>query len=386
MFSTPFQVAAERGYPATFLGFTPADRAYWREPGLPPITCLPSESADGPSAEFIFNGDDMAPRFPDGTVVGLEPVAARQNLVVGRVYVHFAPPGGGELPVGRLAHVGPTTLELMQDNHPGRLVWPLGADAQTETQDLYEVTCYSLYLPHNEARLPAMSLTDAQPVVLEVTTDAMAPAYPQGTRYFIEPVPSSEWAQATGVHALALDNGTWAVRRLVAPAATPHTLVLESNRTQDVVLLATREVVSVWRLGAAVDLPLTNQADERAAPVASSAQVTTTADEPYLLELHTNDMGPRYPAGARYLARQVPSERWAQATGVHAVQLREGRELLARLVGLQRDRLVLAFDGTDQLSTVALAEVDRLWKLGAADYLPEETMAEHLAFVQRPAY
>jgi hypothetical protein len=259
MATTNELVAAERGYPGTLLGFTPNDRAYWREPGLLPIAYLPNEAIEGPTDEFIFVTDRMAPRFPDGTVVGLEPVASRQDLVVGRVYVQLVN-NAGEYPVGRLARVGRTSLELTQDNHSATLTWSLGAEEQTEMQDLYEVTCYSLYLPHDEARLPESPVNDARPLLLEIATDAMAPRYPLGSRYFIRPVPPDQWAQARGVHALVLTNGTWAVRRLAA-SASANVLVLESDRTGDIVLLATREVVSVWKLGVCDYMPEESEAD-----------------------------------------------------------------------------------------------------------------------------
>jgi hypothetical protein len=197
MATTNELVAAERGYPGTLLGFTPNDRAYWREPGLLPIAYLPNEAIEGPTDEFIFVTDRMAPRFPDGTVVGLEPVASRQDLVVGRVYVQLVN-NAGEYPVGRLARVGRTSLELTQDNHSATLTWSLGAEEQTEMQDLYEVTCYSLYLPHDEARLPESPVNDARPLLLEIATDAMAPRYPLGSRYFIRPVPPGARRPRTG--------------------------------------------------------------------------------------------------------------------------------------------------------------------------------------------
>jgi hypothetical protein len=247
-------VAAERGYPGTLMGFTPNDRAYWREPGLLPIAYLPSEAVDGPMTEFIFITDRMAPRFPDGTVVGLEPVNSRQDLVVGRVYVHLGANEVEELPVGRLAYVGRSSLQLTQDNYPTPLTWPLGAEEHTEMQDFYEVTCYSLYLPFDEARLPQSPINDAQPVLLEITTDAMTPRYPLGSRHFLQPVPPDQWAQARGVHALVLANGTWAVRRLRA-SASPTVFALESDRTSDMLLLAFQEVGSVWKLGACDYMP-----------------------------------------------------------------------------------------------------------------------------------
>lgn len=257
------QVAAERGYPTALMGFTPNDREYWREPGLPPIAYLPSESIDGPTVEFIFVTNRMSPRFPDGTVVGLEPVNSRQDLVVGRIYVHLVANSAGELLVGRLARVGCTSLELTQDNDPSLLTWKLCAEVQNEMQHIYEVTCYSLYLPFDEARLPKCPVNDAQPVLLEITTDAMAPRYPLGSRHLLRPVHPGQWAQARGVHALALDNGTWAVRRLVA-SASAHVLALESDRTDELVLLAVHEIVSIWKLGACDYMPEETEAEHLA--------------------------------------------------------------------------------------------------------------------------
>jgi hypothetical protein len=177
-----------------------------------------------------------------------------------------------------------------------------------------------------------------------------------------------------------LGNGTWLVRRLSAPTSE-HTFVLESDRTKYMQVLAVREVVSVWLVGATIQLPKEAETSVRA----SETVADTEADQPYLLELVNNRMGPRYPTGARYLIRLVPRERWTLARGVHALYLRDGRELVARLTGLNLDRLVLHFDGTGQVDTVALADLDQLWKLGEADYIPEETEAEHLLVAQQPA-
>jgi|GEM_PF-4461595 len=257
------QEAQQLGFPASLFGYTPDVAAYWWEPGLPyvadpgatsALTCIAPESP-----EYIFAGDEMAPRFPLGTPVILAPAPSDHPLQIGRVYVRI--PEQGEPEVGRLAWLHDTELELTQDNSPAVLRWPLGVGT------VYAVTHY-------------------------------------------------------------------------------------------------------------VDCP---------GPRAFPGPRTTAPAQPYLLQLHANQMGPRYPAGARYLVYLVPPSRWTQSRGVHAFELRSGRQLLARLIGPseEEDELYFLLDATAQLGSVALADVAQLWKLGAADYLPEEPEADHLALVEQ---
>lgn len=262
------QVAAERGYPSTLLGYTPNDTAYWFEPGLPwasaPTTePLARRSLRGPAkrrAELIFTSDAMAPRFPEGMLVDLEAVHTRQELEVGRVYVHLHPAGADRPHVGRLAHVGAAGLELTQDNHPTSLHWPLAA-GRAPFRHVYAVTHYNQYFPRGgEARQSAATKDDGAPrFLLEVTTNEMAPRYPLGARYVVRLVPTARWGAARGVHALALINGQQLVRRI--QRLHQGVFALASDRTGNTELLACVEVASIWKLGPADYLPEESEAD-----------------------------------------------------------------------------------------------------------------------------
>lgn len=291
MATTKELVAAERGYPGTLLGFTPNDAAYWREPGLPWAPQLPLlrtsvggqfyEVAD--YAEFIFITDDMAPRFPSGTLVTIEPVGTREALHVGRVYVHLHPTEADALQVGRLAHVGPASLELTQDNNPVGLTWPLGTEPGAETAGLYEVTYYSGSPAYQEE--VAVDEREAPAYLLEITTDSMAPRYPQGARYLMWAVLASQWARARGVHALVLADGTQLVRRLLDQHG--GVLTLREDRTGATTTLTLAHVVALWKLGEADYMPDESAADQawwaqRASTDSSTHQTSSSNVRPHL--------------------------------------------------------------------------------------------------------
>lgn len=152
----PTQQAAALGYPATVQGFTPNERGYWFEPGLP---WMP---ADGQANMFTpdrrgmsiiwhfteFGDNSMAPRFPAGTVVNIVPVWFRTELELGKVYGcrHKDPATGKERwQAGRLAVIGGNYLELTRDNAPVGLIVRLRDDAAAETWDVYELTHHAHY-------------------------------------------------------------------------------------------------------------------------------------------------------------------------------------------------------------------------------------------------
>lgn len=252
------QVAAERGYPRVLFGLTPDDEAYWREPNLPwapqlPLVCTivgDQLYQVQDYTEFVFITNDMAPRFPVGTLVTIEPVLTREALQVGRVYVHLHPTEADELQVGRLAHVEDDVLHLTQDNNPLELRWLLGPHQTEETADIYEVTYYSEPPTHWQELAGA---GDAGPVLLEMMTDDMGPRYPQGSRHVLRSVPAYRRAQARGVHALALADGVQLVRRIIDHH--DGVLTLATDRTGAVQQLPLAQVVSLWKLGVCDYMP-----------------------------------------------------------------------------------------------------------------------------------
>lgn len=259
------QVAAQRGYPRALFGLTPDDEAYWQEPNLPWAPQLPLvRTVVGDQlyqvqdyAEFVFSTNDMAPRFPLGTRVTIEPVLTREALQVGRVYVHLRPTEGDELQVGRLAHVEDDALSLTQDNNSLELRWQLGAHQPGEIADIYEVTYYSGQPTHWQELVG-----DDGPMLLEMMTDDMGPRYPQGSRHVLRSVPAHRRAQARGVHALALADGTQLVRRILDHHEGVLTLAID--RTDTMQKLPLVQVVTLWKLTFADYMPAETEAEHLA--------------------------------------------------------------------------------------------------------------------------
>lgn len=140
----PTQHPAPAGFPATLFGLTPADWAYWREPGLP---WLRDVRQAGLEVEITTTG--MAPRFPKGCRVAIAPVTAQQ-LHIGRVYVFItADETGPRGQVGRLADADGDYAQATLDNDPTSLLWCLSHG------QLYEVTHY-LCIPGEDEELPAL--------------------------------------------------------------------------------------------------------------------------------------------------------------------------------------------------------------------------------------
>lgn len=216
--------------------------------------------------------------------------------------------------------------------------------------------------------------------LLEVIDHDMAPRFPRGC--LVQTMPVYERAQLVvgrvySYGVLDPETGTrhYHLARLVQVGAT----YLEVKPDHDDHLLRwplrADEAEATWDVREVTHYAHYPAAREEDAPKAGD----------YLLQITLPQLGPRYPVGARYWARPVPRAQWADARGVHALQLRDGRELLARLLKQRRGQWVLGFDvGAPEY--LALADVVQLWKLGAADYLPEETPDEHRAFLQSRDY
>jgi len=120
------EVAQHLGYPSALFDFTPQQKEYWAEPGLPWWT---PELRDTPPLGYngfpilpftaYIESERMAPRFPKGCAVMLVPVYGRENLVLGKVYTYaYRDSESGELAMttGRLAKLGGNYLEVVVDN------------------------------------------------------------------------------------------------------------------------------------------------------------------------------------------------------------------------------------------------------------------------------
>lgn len=153
------EVAQHLGYPSFLLGFTPSDKAYWQEPGLPWWT---PELRDNPPLGYNglsilpftgwIEGSRMAPRFPKGCAVMLVPVYRRENLVVGKVYTYsYRNEASSELEmtIGRLVKIGGNYLEVAADNPSpdaaSRTIWLLRDNKEQAVWDVREVSHYVSY-------------------------------------------------------------------------------------------------------------------------------------------------------------------------------------------------------------------------------------------------
>jgi len=91
-----------------------------------------------------------------------------------------------------------------------------------------------------------------------------------------------------------------------------------------------------------------------------------------LIKIHGNSMAPRYPDSARYVVRSVSSGNWQYATGVHALALRNEMFIIKRITSNQDGVLLLSSDSTGATMSVMLGDINCMWKVGEADYMPEE--------------
>lgn len=159
--------AAALGYPATLFGFTPDQRGYWHESGMPWLTRaqmnftadMPLDRRGNQALLCIghIESNNMAPRFPAGCAVQSAPVWDKANLVIGRVYICCYREGGvqdWQYEIGRLAKIGGNYLEVTVDNPrpdaADRSIWLLREEPGQEVWDVREVTHYVSYPGEDE--------------------------------------------------------------------------------------------------------------------------------------------------------------------------------------------------------------------------------------------
>jgi transcriptional regulator with XRE-family HTH domain len=86
-----------------------------------------------------------------------------------------------------------------------------------------------------------------------------------------------------------------------------------------------------------------------------------------------NSMSPRYPDMSRYVLHGVNDKNaWQYATGVHGIMIGKKLLLIRRITSNTNGLLVLTSDSTGDQTTIALADVDWMWKVGQAVYMPAE--------------
>jgi hypothetical protein len=153
--ATATERAHALGLPATLFGFTPEQKEYWAEPGLPWLTF---ELRDNPPLNYSglssipclgdVTGNHMAPRFPKGCAVNMMPVCEKKNLVVGRVYTYRYQNQKSkewEWEIGRLVKIEGNYLEVKADNNPTPSIWLLRDEEREAVWDVWEVTHYASY-------------------------------------------------------------------------------------------------------------------------------------------------------------------------------------------------------------------------------------------------
>jgi hypothetical protein len=156
------EVAQHLGYPSSLFGFTPQQKQYWQEPGLPWLTQGQLNFTDPMPLDYrghqallaigYMGGNSMAPRFPKGCAVQSAPVWDKANLVLGRVYVYCFRQGTAQdwtYQMGRLVKIGGNYLEVAADNpspdEADHTIWLLRDNEHEAVWDVREVTHYASY-------------------------------------------------------------------------------------------------------------------------------------------------------------------------------------------------------------------------------------------------
>jgi hypothetical protein len=156
--ATATERARALGLPSTLFDFTPEQKGYWFEPGLPWLT---SEMRADPEKMPLsyrghrvllsigyMGGDNMAPRFPKGCGVQTMPVCDKDKLIVGRVYTYRYQNQKSkewEWEIGRLMKIEGNYLEVKADNNPTPSIWLLRDEEREAAWDVWEVTHYVSY-------------------------------------------------------------------------------------------------------------------------------------------------------------------------------------------------------------------------------------------------
>jgi hypothetical protein len=154
----PTKVAQQLGYPSHLFGFTPEQKDYWHEPELPQLTARQTQFIDEMPLDYqghaailcvgYLEGDQMAPRFPNGCGVHTMPLFEKAQLVVGRVYTYSfrnEETGETDYEMARLVKIGGTYVEAKADNRPAPSIWLLREEPGQEVWDMREVSHYVSY-------------------------------------------------------------------------------------------------------------------------------------------------------------------------------------------------------------------------------------------------
>jgi hypothetical protein len=91
-----------------------------------------------------------------------------------------------------------------------------------------------------------------------------------------------------------------------------------------------------------------------------------------VIEVRGNSMAPRYPDQSCHVARRVSDGNWQYATGVHALSLRSEMFVIKKITSNINGVLTLTGTATGDTMSVELGDINCMWKVGEAVYMPEE--------------
>lgn len=91
-----------------------------------------------------------------------------------------------------------------------------------------------------------------------------------------------------------------------------------------------------------------------------------------VIEVRGNSMAPRYPDQSCHVARRVNDGNWQYATGVHAISLRSEMFVIKKITANINGVLTLTGTATGDTMSVELGDINCMWKVGEAVYMPEE--------------
>lgn len=91
-----------------------------------------------------------------------------------------------------------------------------------------------------------------------------------------------------------------------------------------------------------------------------------------VIEVRGNSMAPRYPDQSCHVARRINDGNWQYATGVHALSLRSEMFVIKKITANINGVLTLTGTATGDTMSVELGDINCMWKVGEAVYMPEE--------------
>ncbi len=91
-----------------------------------------------------------------------------------------------------------------------------------------------------------------------------------------------------------------------------------------------------------------------------------------VIEVRGNSMFPRYPDRSQHVVRPVSDGNFQYATGVHALALRSPAFLIKRISSNLNGSMRLRSDSNGEEMEITLGDINCMWKVGEAVYMPEE--------------